>query len=222
MNPVRENRRTLRAQVQGWQARTEPNVLSPHVISELDRRSAALLQRLFIQESGRRQILDSKPERLEQRDLVTTCSPLRAADEDLTDFSADVAVTDRTFSQREQVIARFVDRRFAAVDEKRCGRERGTVELTGGGDARPDGIDVRPTRDPLALDDGLARARRGGDDARTANGVFDRIDDPDPPVACGNRFRFLARATDDANLVDLSYERNRSDMGACLHEIGRA
>ena len=50
---------------------------------------------------------------------------------------------DRAFAEGEEVIARFVDRRLAAVDEERSGGDGGAVELARRGDARADGVDVR-------------------------------------------------------------------------------
>src|SRR5438270_12767244 len=103
MNPVLENRRTLRARVWGCQARIQPNVLSPHVISELHDRATAELCRLFEEELRRRQNLHGEPERLEQRDFVTRCSAASWTDENLADLGANVPVGNRPFAQCEKI-----------------------------------------------------------------------------------------------------------------------
>ena len=75
--------------------------------------------------------------------------PSARAEEDLAELGADVAVGDRAFAQRGEVVARLVHRRFAAIDEEARRRDRVAVELARRGDAGADGVDVHAVVEPV-------------------------------------------------------------------------
>src|SRR5262249_3645862 len=124
------------------------------------------------------------PHRLKAGELVSRAAPPRPSNQKLAQLAADVLGAKPSFPRGEQVIAGFIQGRFASVDEKGRSSHGGGVQLAFLGTVGAYGIDVRPRRDPLSLDDRLGGGRRGDNQICVANsllGAFDRLDSEGEP-----------------------------------------
>ncbi len=117
--------------------------------------------RLAIDMMGGGEVLDREAQRLEEGDLGGRAAAGEAAEQQVADLPLDVVLGDDAFAQREEEVARFVDRRFAAVDEQAGAGDRRAVELARRRDAGADRIDVDARREPLAGEHRLARCGHG-------------------------------------------------------------
>ena len=175
----------------------------------------AALARASHDELGGREVLDRDPERLEDRQLVLVLASGVHAGEHLAELGLDVIGADRALLRGEDVVARLVQARLAAVGEERGVGDRLGVELARRREARADGVDVRAAREPALLDDRLDRGRRRADHLGAEERGVDRRRDRRADLA-RELLRLLEVARPDPDLRVVEHRAHRVDVAARL------
>src|SRR3990172_105959 len=189
---------------------------------KLHPRPHAKLFRLAINVLGCGEVFDGQPDRLEQRDLAAGCPARFRADQHFADLGFDVLRPDPALPRRPPVIAGFVERRLAPVDEQAGRGHRRRVDLARCRGARPNGIDVRARRYPLALQHRLGGRRRRDDDVRAFDGPLDAVHRVDRRQHVeshlgGEGARALEITARDAHALDGADGGHRGEVPARLH-----
>ena len=119
---------------------------------------------------------------------------------------------DRAFFHGEEVVARLVLARLAAVDEEGGPCHRGAVELAHGRQAGSDRVHVRTGLQPLAAHDRVGRGRHGADDVCVPERLLRGLDgDGERPLG-GESLGALGAPGRDLDLLELAGLQHRRDV----------